>query len=175
MGIGDAITLVGCLAGMMFALPALMIFLSMSFDQITWNGARRLDQGFMLPLVVGVVAVIVVGFPASALISLGSIFQLVGVLMVLGLLTWAFAGLAGLARLIGVRAMANNETWPAYTQIVIGSFVLTFAVAFPLIGWLVILPIGLLAGLGATILGRWRNTDDQSSEPIYTEVSPEAV
>jgi len=177
MGIGDAITLVGCLAGMMLALPAMMIFLSTTFDQTTWNGAHRLDRGFITPLVVGLVAVGVIGVPASALISLGSIFQLTGVLIILGLLTWAFTGLASLARLIGVRAISSNRNWPPYSQMVLGSFVLTFAIAFPLIGWLIILPVGLLAGLGATILGRFSYRDDEPTPntPVYTEAPLEAA
>jgi hypothetical protein len=35
MGIGDSITLVSCLAGLMIALPALLIFLSLAFQRAT--------------------------------------------------------------------------------------------------------------------------------------------
>jgi hypothetical protein len=44
MGIGDSITLISCLAGLMLALPALLIFLSLVFHETTYHTALRLNR-----------------------------------------------------------------------------------------------------------------------------------
>ena len=169
MGIGDAIMFVSCFAGMMLALPALMIFLGMTFTDTSYATAERLHRGFIRPLMVGAVAVAVVAVPASILLSAGSVFQLVGFILWLMLLVWAFTGMAGLARMIGGRmgAMADRGASP-FVETIVGAFVLSFAIAFPLIGWLLILPIGLVAGLGATILSsrERRQPDEIDMQPM---------
>jgi len=163
MAIGDAIFMVGCLAGFMAALPALLIFLNLMFTKTTFSAAQRLHDGIKLPFVIGAVAVGVVGVPASILLSMGSIFQLIGTLMWLGLLTWSFTGLASLARMLGGRIgyLSDRES-SMMTESIIGTIVLSFAIAFPLIGWLIILPIGMVIGIGATIISRRQPVYDQA-------------
>ncbi len=156
MGIGDSITLVSCLAGFMAALPAFLIFLNLIFAKTTVRAARRLERGAILPFFVGLVPAIFIGVPVVGLISLGSIFQLLGVLGLLALLLWAFTGLAAIGRMAGGRisAFAERDERPL-VEIVLGSVVLSFTIAFPIIGWLLVLPFGLLIGTGATILSRF--------------------
>ena len=44
MAIGDAIMFTGCLAGLMVALPALLIFLNLMFTRTTFSAAQRLHE-----------------------------------------------------------------------------------------------------------------------------------
>jgi len=160
MAIGDAILFVGCLAGFMAAFPALLLFLNLMFTKTTFAAAQRLHDGVRLPLVVGIVAAVAVGFPASVLVSWGSLFQLIGVLLWLFLLTWAFVGLAALARMLGGRlGLLADRSTSVMTESVVGVIVLTFALAFPLIGWLLLMPLGMAVGMGATLISR--------RQPIY--------
>jgi len=155
MGIGDSITIVGCLAGTMLALPALLVALSLLMNRATSRAAHCLQQGITRPLLVGVIAVIVIALPASLLISMGSIFQLMGVLIYLFLLTWGFTGMAAFARMLGGRlGLMADEPRSSMTETLVGASVLSFAVAFPLVGWLVILPLSFVMGIGATLIGR---------------------
>lgn len=155
MGIGDSITLVSCLAGLMVALPSLLIFNSLIFSQTTYYAALRLHRGAITPFLVGLLLAVVVGLPSAVLISLGSIFQLVGAITLLAGFLWAFTGLAAIARLMGMRlgTLAGQDENPFF-EVTVGAVTLAFALAFPLIGWLLLLPVGLIAGLGATLLGR---------------------
>ncbi len=165
MAIGDAIMFTGCLAGLMVALPALLIFLNLMFTRTTFSAAQRLHDGIMLPLVVGIIAMIVVGFPASLLVSAGSIFQLFGTVLWLFLLTWLFIGLAAVARMLGARLgyFAHRES-SVMAEVFIGTFVLSFTIVFPFVGWLVILPISMAIGIGATIIARRESVYD-STDP----------
>lgn len=155
MGIGDSIMIASCLAGLMAALPALLLFLNLAFPRTTARAARRLRHGAVTPFFVGLVPVVVLGGPVVGMLALGSVFQLIGVLALLGLFLWAFTGLAGLARLLGERLFgAEHAAARPLVAGAAGAAVLSFALAFPLLGWLLLLPFGLIAGLGATILGR---------------------
>jgi hypothetical protein len=164
MSIGDSITLIGCLAGLMAALPALLVFLNMIFARTTERAAYRLSYGSKLPFITGLIVFVIVGLPAWILISMGSIFQATGVIILLGLLLWAFAGLGAVARLVGLRmnAMAERES-SGFVEVMTGAVVLAFAIAFPLVGWAVILPVGLITGIGAltlSLVGRDRSEPD---------------
>lgn len=163
MGIGDSITLVSCLAGFMAALPALLIFQNLLFSRLTVRAARRLERGAVVPFFAGLAVMAVIGVPASGMIQLGSIFQLAGVLVLLVLLLWAFTGLAAIARLLGSRLYATSvQADQPLVEIALGAGIVSLAVAFPLIGWLLILPLGAVAGVGATVLTRFsrRQRDD---------------
>ncbi|MBI5959738.1 MAG: hypothetical protein HY866_13435 [Chloroflexi bacterium] len=170
MGIGDSITLVSCLAGFMAALPALLIFLTLLFSRTTARAARRLERGAILPFFVGLGSLLVIGFPASGMIALGSIFQLAGVLIIMVLLLWAFTGLAAVARLVGSRLYsASFQPDQPITEIALGAGIVSLAVAFPLLGWLLVLPFGAVAGVGATLLTRFsrrRSEPARYADPI---------
>lgn len=155
MGIGDSITLVSCLAGLMLALPAFLIFNSLMFSQTTYYAAQRLQRGAITPFFVGLGLAVAVGLPTALMVSLGSIFQFFGVIAALAAFLWAFTGLAAIARLVGMRlgALADRDE-NVFFETTVGAVVLSFALAFPLIGWLLLLPFGLIIGLGATLLGR---------------------
>ncbi len=155
MGIGDSITLVSCLAGLMLALPALLIFNSLMFNQTTYYAAQRLQRGAITPFFVGLLLAGAAGLLIGFLVALGSIFQFTGGILALVVFLWAFTGLAAIARLVGMRlgALADRDE-NVFFETTVGAVVLSFALAFPLIGWLLLLPFGLIIGLGATLLGR---------------------
>ena len=178
MGIGDSITLVSCLAGLMIALPALLIFLSLAFQRATYSAALRLDKGAILPFFVGLLPAIFCGGPSVGLLSLGSVFQLFGALFLLALFLWAFTGLAAIARLVGIRLgqFASQRENPFF-EITVGAFTLAFALAFPLIGWVLLLPFALITGVGATILARinrWRGQERAAYADSEQRVAVEA-
>jgi hypothetical protein len=156
MGIGDSIALVSCLAGLMVALPALLVFLGVIFSRTTLLASLRLRQGVILPFCVGLVPIFGIGVPAALLALLGSIFQLCGSITFLLLFLWGFVGLASVSRMVGIQlseqtGMPNNVVLETAS----GATLLSFAIAFPLIGWLMVFPLVLVAGVGATVLSVW--------------------
>ncbi|MBZ0309036.1 MAG: hypothetical protein K8I82_23430 [Anaerolineae bacterium] len=175
MSIGDSIVLVSCLAGTMFALPALLIFLNMAFSRTTERAAERLERGVIVPFFVGLLPVIFIGVPATLLISIGSVAQFCGTIVYLLLLLWAFAGLGVVSHSIGRQMGMFNSP---FMESLIGAVILAFAIAFPLIGWVIILPFSLIIGVGAMLMavaGRFMgrplymlpNKPPFESDPVY--------
>lgn len=151
MGIGDSITIVSCLGGTMLASAALLLFFNLVFPRITHRGAMRLKQGVIIPFFVGLVPTIFLGIPSAILLSIGSVFQFCGTLLYLFLFSWAFLGLATVSQSLGMR-LGEGYQGNALTDVLSGVLILMFAIAFPIIGWLVIFPLSVVIGVGATIL-----------------------
>ncbi len=153
MSIGDAIVLVSCLGGTMFALPALLTFLNMAFSRTTERAVERLEYSAIVPFFVGLIPVIFIGAPAAFLLSIGSVAQFCGSVAYLALFLWAFTGMGVISRLVGKRISDfSGRTPDPFLESLIGAFVLAFAIAFPLVGWFIILPFSLIIGMGATLM-----------------------
>lgn len=153
MGIGDNILLVSCLAGVMLALPSLLIFLNIALIGTSNRATSRLDHGGCVPFAVGIAVALFMGIPAAILLSIGSVPQAIGAVMSLLLLFFGFVGLAVVARLVGKRLVTLYEREESpLVQTVAGSLILSFSIAFPLLGWFIILPFSLITGLGAVII-----------------------
>ncbi|MEL6270838.1 MAG: hypothetical protein AAFR22_13605, partial [Chloroflexota bacterium] len=147
------------------AFPALLVFFNLLFLNMANNTAMRLQQGIVMPLFIGVITALVVGIPAAILISIGSVAQLLGTILFLILLAWAFLGLAGLARMVGMRISRLNEReMNPFMEAITGAFVLSFSFAFPLVGWFVLLPVSMLIGLGVVTLAAVRPGHAQREE-----------
>jgi len=153
MGIGDSILFISCLGGLMFALPALLIFLNLGFYETSTRAATRLAKGAIVPFFVGLIPIIFIGAPAALLLSIGSFMQACGTIFMMVISLWAFWGLAVVARLIGMRiAWMNKRDENALVESISGAFALSFAIAFPVIGWFIVLPFGLVIGMGAIVM-----------------------
>lgn len=183
MGIGDNILLVSCLAGLMLALPSLLIFLNLALLGMSDRATARLNRGGCVPFIVGIGILLFFGLPSAILLSIGSVPQAIGAVMSLFLLFFGFVGLAVVARLAGQRltAMYDRDDSPL-AQTVAGSLILSFSIAFPLLGWFIILPFSLITGLGALVLvffgGMWARFFGRSapampaSEPDLSDMPP---
>lgn len=158
MGIGDSVTVVACLAGLMLATPALLTVMNLFFNRITTKAAYRLHRGVVVPFFVGLIPIIFIGIPAALLLSIGSVAQFLGSVAFLFLFTMAFSGMASLARMLGARlGELSRQPENPFLETLIGTFMLTFAIAFPLIGWFVLLPISMVIGLGAILMTFFRS------------------
>lgn len=172
MSIGQSIFFVSCLAGIMLALPALLALISLVFHRTLDRTAARLERGWILPFFIGGVPLVMVGFAGTLFLSLGSIAQLLGTIIWLMLLTWGFAGLAGVARLLGSYVTFGKNS-SVLLETLIGGLVLAFAIAFPLVGWFVIFPMGVILGTGAltmALVGNlwdWLNRTSPAQQPKY--------
>ena len=94
--------------------------------------------------------------------------------MFVGLLV-AFIGTAGLALRIGRNLCTGNDIWQ---QVLRGGVMLALVFITPLLGWFLLLPIGLASGFGAVLLARpWRSTATPApaNESATTEVPMPAL
>lgn len=153
MGIGDTILVTACLGGFMLAMPALFIFLNLALLGTSDRATSRLNRGGCIPFFVGLATLAACGVPASILLSIGSFAQAIGGIVWLLLLFFGFMGLAVVSRLVGQRLVAMYEpNGSPLVQTIAGSIILSFSIAFPLLGWFIILPFSLITGFGAVLL-----------------------
>jgi hypothetical protein len=167
MGIGDIIGLVSFAIGMIIAYPALLILLNILFAGTTNKSAYRLKRGMRLPFFVGLIITLIGGFAVVALLSAGSVLQLIGVFLYLLLSFWGTIGIAGIARVFGERLAEMDDQAPSILRKLInGGGVLTLSFAFPLIGWFVLIPLGTVIGLGAATLSTFTTIPNDEEATI---------
>jgi hypothetical protein len=68
-------------------------------------------------------------------------------------LVFSFAGMAGVARFLGSRLPSPADAERPWKAVIRGWVVLYLASLLPVIGWFVFLPVALLTGFGAALLG----------------------
>ena len=153
MAIGDVILTVSCLAGLMAALPALLIFLNVAFVGTSDRAATRLAKGGIVPFFVGLGMTLLIAGPSVLMLATGSFLQFCGSISLLAFFFFGFLGLASVSRLVGYRVTELNERESSpLVQALAGALVLSFGIAFPLLGWLVVFPFSLIIGIGAVVL-----------------------
>lgn len=82
--------------------------------------------------------------------SNGGPFQVLGITLLACLLMIALMGATGIAQLVGLRLTREQSTpWGTYMR---GGSVLAGAYFLPILGWFIVLPLSLIAGLGVVIL-----------------------
>lgn len=71
--------------------------------------------------------------------------KIAGLILLTGLLSFSFIGLAGLAGMLGTRLTPEGSVLRRHT---VGALVLELAFLLPLVGWFVALPLALAGGTG---------------------------
>ena len=113
--------------------------------------ARARDRLERMPrrcVALGFGVTLLIAIPLLALLSSASgAGQFAGWMLVLFTLGLSAIGASGLAALLGARVRPG-----AQSSVLIGALALALATFFPLLGWLIALPIALFAALGASVL-----------------------
>jgi hypothetical protein len=107
----------------------------------------------------GLAAAALAGIPAGIFFALPSQFtQVLGWILLILVLGIASLGAAGIAAEIGNRINQKNsgyfQSWAAFLR---GAVVWELAAAFPVVGWLLVIPLGTILALGAAAFAitRW--------------------
>ncbi len=94
-----------------------------------------------------------------------------GVVGLLALLTVSFAGTAGVARLLGSRLPSPVDRDRPWKAVIRGWVVLYLASLLPVLGWFVFLPLALLSGFGAALLGAFRSPEPPAPPAVPVRAS----
>lgn len=81
---------------------------------------------------------------------------LIGILLISCLFILSSVGVAGIAALFGERLAGEARPEPLWKMTLRGGCVLALSYLFPIAGWIVILPVSLIVGCGATVRALWR-------------------
>ena len=141
VGFGTALTAAGLLFHAL--MPA---WVSRAEQRARTSPGKSVSLGICLGLVVFLVAVVLMQNPLAPI-------KMAGVGVLFAELVFAFAGMAGVARFLGSRLPSPADAERPWKAVIRGWVVLYLASLLPVIGWFVFLPIALLTGFGAALLG----------------------
>jgi hypothetical protein len=140
-GFGTALTAAGLLFHAL--LPA---WVARAEGRARTSTGASVALGVVLGLVLFVLAVALLQAPAPAL-------RIAGLALLFTELVFSFAGTAGVARFLGSRLPSPADAERPWKAVVRGWVVLYLASLLPILGWFVFLPVALLTGFGAALLG----------------------
>lgn len=176
MTIGDVLAVVGFLFGVCLSLWVLLIGVALLFEAKA-NAARRvLENEAGWAFVVGLIALLPLGVGAVALLSKPGPFQFFGWVLLLILLATSLLGGAGMALLMGERTGARDERISSLTALARGAGMMSLAWLFPVLGWFLVAPASVIAGLGAGTKVLWkRGTKTKKPTPLSPVEIPESL
>ena len=158
-------------AGVILSLPALWLLMRARwphrFEKLRMVAARRVWVSFLAGLVplaftVGLVTLLI------QRAKRGDIVGVAGSMLVSGIMiTWALAGLSGLATLVGERLVPNGASSDPWKTTLRGGIVLVCLFCMPFVGWFALLPVSIITGAGMMTRSFFLRV--KSEVPVATE------
>jgi hypothetical protein len=146
----DVLAIFGALLIIGLAFPALLLTTQLTLPAAVERARQRIERTPWRCFGLGVVMMGLSAIPILALLNVPGPGQFTGVTLTVLLLCVGLIGAAGMAALLGTRLLtASNGHLSPSGSFVAGATTLELAAIFPIIGWLIILPLALLLALGA--------------------------
>jgi Na+/melibiose symporter-like transporter len=156
----DILAIFGIFLLTALAFPAMMTTWWLLFPKLTDRAQHRIALTPWRTAFMGIAGAIGAAVPIAILMALpfgpAQFFGWLGIFMTI---TFATIGASGLAAHLGARAAERaGQPVSAVKSFLIGAVALELSAAFPILGWLVLLPATILFSLGASIFAvlRWQ-------------------
>ncbi len=135
------------------AFPGMLTTWSLLFPNLVDRARKRVERTPWATFWMGLAGTILFTIPITVLLALpfapAKIFGWVGIFLAL---TFASFGAAGIAALMGSRlARRVRPEMSEIATFVWGAVAFEFAAAFPVLGWFIVIPLGILTSMGAAI------------------------
>ena len=149
----DMYAIFGSLILVGISYPALLTTWWLLFPEKVEKARVRISEKPKKSFGVGLLAGSIAAIPAVILFSLPSQFtQVLGWIWLVLTLGAASLGASGIAAEIGLRMNWRNDgNFQSLGAFIRGAAILELASAFPIIGWLLIIPVGSLISLGGAV------------------------
>ncbi|MBN1259585.1 MAG: hypothetical protein JXB35_02795 [Anaerolineae bacterium] len=158
LGLGDALALVAGAGLLLIALPALVLAAASLLPGVIEKADQALERAPWRAFGVGAVNLVFAAAILLVTLNVEILTPLALVIMAL-LIVFSALGLAVIGKRIGAQLAAWRESpLPPLGQFVAGLAVLELGALVPFAGWFVLLPLCLIAGLGAVLTGLLRRT-----------------
>jgi hypothetical protein len=147
----DVSAIFGILLTLGIAFPGLLTAWWLMFPAAVERACQRLDATPWSCWWLGLAVILVVGIPIVGLIALPfGPAKFMGWTLLALLLGLSGVGAAGLAEKMSVQIGRKSAGVSAAGAFVRGALVLELAAVFPLIGWLLVIPVATILSIGAT-------------------------
>jgi len=149
----DMITLFGILFITGLAFPGMLTTWSLLFPNVVERARKRVERTPLATFWLGLAGGIAISIPIAILLVLPlAPAKFFGWVSIFFALTFASFGAAGIAALMGARLTARaNPDMPEIKTFVWGAVAFELAAVFPVLGWFVVIPLGIVTSLGAAI------------------------
>lgn len=170
----DISAVFGILLFLGIVFPGLLTTLHLLFPATVERARLRLDRTPWLCFFVGGVLTAVFAIPIVILFALGNgVTQFIGWATLFVILTVASIGAAGIAAKMGERLSARSGgSVTPIGAFVRGAIALELAAAFPVIGWVIFVPLAIVVSMGATAFALLRWVPRSVSQAISDNTVP---
>jgi hypothetical protein len=162
----DMYAIFGSLILIGLSYPALLTTWWLLFPDRVENARLKISETPKKSFWIGLLASAIATVPALILFNLPSQFsQVLAWIWVVLVLGAASLGAAGLAAEIGLRLNWKNDgQFQSLGAFLRGAAIIELAAIFPVIGWLLVLPIGTITSLGGVVRTIFKKKDRQPEE-----------
>ncbi len=162
----DMYAIFGSLILVGISYPALLTTWWLLFPERVEKARIQISEKPKKSFGVGLLAGGIAAIPATVLFALPSQFtQVLGWIWLVAVLGAASVGAAGIAAELGLRLNWKNDgNFQSLGAFMRGAAILEFASVFPIIGWLLIIPIGTLVALGGAVYAIFKKKDKKESK-----------
>jgi hypothetical protein len=139
------------------AFPGMLTAYWLLFPATVERAQHRLDTTPWKAFWMGAALLFILAIPTGILLSAGGVGQFLGWTLVAATLTFSGIGAAGIAAKMGVLLARRSDGISPAAAFVRGAIALELAAVFPLVGWFIVIPLAIVASLGATAFAilRW--------------------
>lgn len=162
MTIGDVLAVVFFVIGLWISSWAVLVGVALLFPAraaasqslLAKRPWRAIVTGAIVAATAGLVAIFLINQPSG----LGKLVGWAGLAVLFGIAT---LGAAGLSRLLGERLSEQHPSASGWSTLARGAGLLIVSGLVPLLGWFAIVPLSIVASLGAGWLALWKRTGEK--------------
>lgn len=147
--IGDGFLIALTIFGLFITAWATSVSIMLLFPKMSERARSYAEETPFKAIGLGILLVLLIGFPGVVLLGAGPLAKLAGWIVVLGLLSIAAVGTSGIAQAAGYRISQLDSSMTAYHAMARGAGFVVGATILPLLGWFFFGPLLLFASLGA--------------------------
>lgn len=173
MTMADVFAITLFFVGLVLVLPAVWLLFGALWPGLVGRGQARIPA---VPLKTFFVGLGVAALMTAVVLGLAALnVPVLALVAFAGSLGWSFVGVAALARHLGTRLSTTADApWRASLR---GGVVLALSFLVPFLGWILVFPVALVLGCGATALGLRRPSPPlpAPAAPVRVDVKEEVL
>lgn len=145
--------------GLLLSLQGLWLLCRALWPNRVRKTADRCQHGRIAALLLGVpITVVVLGIAGAISRRGGGPGHIVGGIIFTSFLVYASTGMSGFVTFVGERLASPGDALRPWWTTVRGGAAVELAALFPVIGWLILLPVLIMVGVGAITLSFFDNS-----------------
>lgn len=157
MVLADTMAIFLVIVGLLICFNAVWLFCRAIWEPLVNHARDAHYDGMVKSFFVGLplTALVLVAFFALANDKQGP-WGMVAIILLAAYMLFASIGVSGIAGFVGEKLGGNVQDQPPWRETVRGGAVLVLSFLFPVVGWLIIMPVAFVVGCGAAIRAVFR-------------------